>query len=81
MHTMARTYRNLGLPDGSIRDTDDNRLLVVRAIRELRPSVVICPPALDHHPDHMGVHDLVRQSFYLCGIRKYLPELPPWKQP
>ena len=27
----------------------------------------------------MGVAELVRQSFYLCGIRKYLPELPPWK--
>lgn len=71
--------RNLGLPDGSIRDTDDNRRLIVQAIRELRPGVVVCPPLLDHHPDHMGVAELVRQSFYLCGIRKYLPELAPWK--
>lgn len=70
---------NLGLPDGAIRDTDANRALVVRAIRELRPYVVVCPPTLDHHPDHMGVAELVRQSFYLCGIRNYLPELPPCK--
>ena len=53
--------------------------LVVAAIRELRPRVVVCPPAVDHHPDHMGVAELVRQSFYLCGIRNFLPELPPWK--
>jgi bacillithiol biosynthesis deacetylase BshB1 len=71
--------RNLGLPDGAVRDTDENRRLVVAAIRELRPRVVVCPPAVDHHPDHMGVAELVRQSFYLCGIRNFLPELPPWK--
>ena len=71
--------RNLGLPDGGVRDTDDNRRLVVAAIRELLPAVVVCPPAVDHHPDHMGVAELVRQSFYLCGIRKFAPELPPWK--
>jgi bacillithiol biosynthesis deacetylase BshB1 len=71
--------RNLGLPDGQVRDTDENRRLIVRAVRELRPRAVICPPAVDHHPDHMGVAELVRQSFYLCGIRNYLPDLPPWK--
>jgi hypothetical protein len=56
-----------------VRDTDANRALVVRALRELRPQVVIAPPFEDHHPDHMGVADLVRQSFYLCGIRKFQP--------
>ena len=71
--------RNLDLPDGGIRDTEENRRLVVRAIRELRPRVVVCPPVVDHHPDHMGVAELVRQSFYLSRIGKYLPELPPWR--
>ncbi len=46
-------------------------------MRELQPQVVIAPPLNDHHPDHMAVGELVRQSFYLCGIRKYAPELPP----
>jgi len=71
--------RNLGIPDGHVRDTDDNRRLIVRTVRELRPTIVITPPLNDHHPDHMGVAELVRQSFYLCAIRKYLPELPPWR--
>jgi bacillithiol biosynthesis deacetylase BshB1 len=70
---------NLGLADGHVRDSDENRKLVVRAIRELRPQVVVAPPLDDHHPDHMGAAELLRQSFYLCGIRKYLPEAPPWK--
>jgi len=71
--------RNLRIPDGHVRDTDENREHIVRAMRELRPSIVIVPPRDDHHPDHMGVAELVRQSFYLCSIRKYLPDLPPWR--
>ena len=70
---------NLGLPDGHLRDTDENRERIVRAVRELRPTLVIVPPRQDHHPDHMALAELVRQSFYLCSIRKYLPELAPWK--
>ncbi len=68
---------NLGLPDGRLRDTDEYRQKIVRVIRELRPRVVVAPQLDDHHPDHMAVHELVERSFYLCGIRKYLPELPP----
>lgn len=70
---------NLGFPDGGVRDTDSNRARVVEILRELRPQVVIAPPFEDHHPDHMGTADLVRQSFYLCGIRKFQPQSPPWK--
>ena len=68
---------NLGIPDGRVRDTDENRTAIVRAIRQLRPQLVIAPALDDHHPDHMGTANLVRQSFYLCGIKNYLPELPP----
>lgn len=69
---------NLGLPDGAVRDTDDARREVVRVIRTLRPRIVVAPPLDDHHPDHMGVAELLVNSFYLGGIRKYPPtELPP----
>ncbi len=71
--------RNLGLPDGGVRDRDEYRREVVRVIRELRPRVVVAPPRLDHHPDHSGASELVERSFYLCGIRKFLPEIPPWR--
>ena len=77
---LALTKRcNLGIPDGHIRDTDNNRKEIVRVVRELRPRLVVAAPREDHHPDHMAVAELVRQSFYLCSIRKYLPELLPWK--
>jgi bacillithiol biosynthesis deacetylase BshB1 len=70
---------NLGLPDGAVRDTDENRLKVVLVVRELRPRILVTHPREDHHPDHMGAAELVRQSFYLCGIRKFAPEMPPWR--
>lgn len=70
---------NLELPDGGVRDTDDARKRIVRLVRELRPRIVVTHSLEDHHPDHMGAAQLVKQSFYLCGIRKYLPELPPWR--
>jgi bacillithiol biosynthesis deacetylase BshB1 len=77
-HALGLTQRiNLGVPDGHVRDTDDHRKLIVQTIRQLRPQLVIAPPLEDHHPDHMGTAQLVRQSFYLCGIKNYLPELPP----
>lgn len=70
---------NLGLPDGHLHDTDENRKHIVRVVRELRPTIVIAPPCEDHHPDHMAVAEIVRQSFYLCSIQKYVPELPAWR--
>lgn len=66
---------NLELPDGHLHDCDEHRREIVRAVRERRPRLVIAPPLDDHHPDHMAVAELVRQSFYLTGIRKYLPEV------
>lgn len=71
--------RNLGLPDGRVRDTDANRALIVRTIRELRPQVVVGPPRDDHHPDHMATAELLRRSLFLCGVKNYAPGLPPWR--
>lgn len=67
----------LGMPDGAVRDTDENRRRIVTAIRELKPKLVVGPPLEDHHPDHIATAELLERSFYLCGIKKFLPELPP----
>lgn len=71
--------RNLSLADGHVRDTDANRRLIVRTIRELKPQVVVGPPREDHHPDHLGTAELLRQSLFLCGVRKYIPDISPWR--
>ena len=71
--------RNLGLADGHLRDTDANRALIVETVRELKPQVVVGPPREDHHPDHMATAELLRQSMFLCGVKKYAPDSPPWR--
>lgn len=70
---------NLGLPDGHIRDSDEARKRVVRVLRQLRPKVVIAPPLQDHHPDHMGVAEIVSRSLHLAGVAKYDPGEEPWR--
>ena len=70
---------NLALPDGHIRDTDEARKLVVRVLRQLRAKVVIAPPLQDHHPDHMGVAEIVSRSMHLAGVAKYEPGQEPWR--
>lgn len=70
---------NLELPDGHLRDSDENRKLVVRLIRQMRPRVVIAPPPEDHHADHMAVATVLSNSLYLGGVEKYCPDLEPWR--
>lgn len=70
---------NLGLPDGHLHDSDETRREVVQVLRRLRPRVVLAPPAVDHHADHMAVAQIVSRSFYLAGVEKYVPGEPPWR--
>ena len=71
---------NLQLRDGHLRDDDESRALVVRALRRMRPTVVIAPPpANDHHADHVATGQTVSNSFYLAGVRKYVPGDEPWR--
>ncbi len=70
---------NLELPDGHLHDSDESRQLVVRILRQTRPRVVIAPPLIDHHPDHIAVAEIVSRSLHLSGVAKFLPEMEPWK--
>jgi LmbE family N-acetylglucosaminyl deacetylase len=45
----------------------------------MRPRVVIAPPLDDHHPDHVGVAELLRRSVYLAGVARYAEGDPPWR--
>ena len=70
---------NLALPDGRLRDTEEARELVVGVLRQMRPRVVLAPPLVDHHADHMAVAATVSRSLYLAGVAKHSEERPPWR--
>ena len=68
---------NLGLPDGGIQNTPENRARVAVVIRRLQPRIVITHSIHGRHPDHPIVAQLVRDACFVAGLRKVAPETPP----
>jgi bacillithiol biosynthesis deacetylase BshB1 len=62
---------NLGLPDAGIRNDDESRVLLIEAIRELRPRTVILPYLEGRHPDHRVAAELGYDACYLSGLKNY----------
>ena len=60
----------LDLPDGAIENTLENRLKLVRVLREMRPRVVILPYWQARHPDHAIVATLGYEACFLSGLSK-----------
>ena len=60
----------LDLPDGAIANTFENRLKIVRVLREVRPRVVILPYWQARHPDHAIVASLGYEACFLSGLAK-----------
>ncbi len=60
----------LDLPDGRVENSYDNRLKVVRILRELRPRVVILPYWQGRHPDHYTSATLGYEACFLSGLAR-----------
>ncbi len=61
---------NLGLPDGSIQATIQNRLRVVRIIRKYKPLLVLTHFWEDKHPDHVATSTLVTEAAHHAGLAR-----------
>ncbi len=72
------TWREaLDLPDGDVENTLQNRIKIVRVLRQLRPRVVILPYWQARHPDHTIVASLGYEACFLSGLAKIDTGLPP----
>jgi bacillithiol biosynthesis deacetylase BshB1 len=60
----------LDLPDGAIENNLENRIKIVRVLRQLRPRVVILPYWQARHPDHAIVATLGYEACFLSGLAK-----------
>jgi bacillithiol biosynthesis deacetylase BshB1 len=67
----ADLRENLGLPDGHVFVTDVERMALVRAVRRLKPKVILTHQIGDSHPDHDHIAQLVRESARLASMRRY----------
>lgn len=62
---------NLGLADGNVFVTDVERTKMVRAIRRLKPKLILTHQLGDPHPDHDHIAHLVREAARLASIKRY----------
>jgi bacillithiol biosynthesis deacetylase BshB1 len=62
--------QTLGIPDGRVENTWENRLKIARVIRELKPRVVILPYWQGRHPDHYTASVLGYEACFLAGLAK-----------
>lgn len=60
----------LDIPDGRVENTYENRLKIVRVLRELRPRVVILPYWQGRHPDHYTAATLGYEACFLSGLAR-----------
>src|SRR5580704_11317959 len=69
----------LDLPDGAIENCLENRLKIVRVLRQLRPRVVILPYWQARHPDHAIVAPLGHEACFLSGLAKIETDSKPYR--
>jgi bacillithiol biosynthesis deacetylase BshB1 len=60
----------LDIPDGRVENTWENRLKVVRVLRQVRPRVLILPYWEGRHPDHYTASVLGYEAAFLSGLAK-----------
>jgi len=69
-------YITLDNHDGQLMPTYENRLQVIKLIREQKADIVIFPRPYDYHPDHRYTGTLVLDAAYMVTVPKILPEVP-----
>ena len=69
----------LDIPDGRVENTWENRLKIVRKLRQLRPRVVILPYWQGRHPDHYNSSTLGYEACFLSGLAKIDTGDPPFR--
>jgi LmbE family N-acetylglucosaminyl deacetylase len=69
-------YITLDNHDGQLMPTYENRLQVIKLIREQKADIVIFPRPYDYHPDHRYTGVLVLDAAYLVTVPAILPEVP-----
>jgi len=61
---------NLALRDGFFNNSEEDKLAVIRAIRQYQPEIIITNAITDRHPDHGRAGHMVSEACFLSGLRK-----------
>jgi bacillithiol biosynthesis deacetylase BshB1 len=77
----VRWRQALDLPDGRVENSWENRLKIVRVLRELRPRVVILPYWQGRHPDHYTTATLGYEACFVSGLARLETRTDPGDTP
>ena len=66
--------------DGELMPTLENRLKIIRLIRQWKADLVIGPRPNDYHPDHRNTAILVQDAAYMVIVPNIAPDTPPLKK-
>jgi len=69
-------YTTLDNHDGQLMPTYENRLQIIKIIREQKADLVIFPRPYDYHPDHRYTGVLVLDAAYMVTVPTILPKVP-----
>ena len=61
---------NLEMPDGDIKNLEENLMKVIIAIRKFKPKVLFAPYFNDRHPDHIDASHLIKRAMFSTGLSK-----------
>jgi LmbE family N-acetylglucosaminyl deacetylase len=70
-------YLVLDNHDGELMPTLENRLQVIRLIRQWNADIVIGPRTNDYHPDHRNTGMLMQDAAYMVIVPNVAPDTPP----
>ncbi len=70
-------YEVIDNHDGELMPTLENRLKVIREIRNWKADLVITHPANDYHPDHRYTSLLVQDASFMVLVPNVAPDTPP----
>lgn len=73
-------YITLDNHDGELLPTLENRLEVIRLIRQWNADIVIGPRPNDYHPDHRYTGVLLQDAAYMVIVPNIAPDTPPLKR-
>ncbi|MFZ9761279.1 MAG: bacillithiol biosynthesis deacetylase BshB1 [Candidatus Kapaibacteriota bacterium] len=61
---------NLEFEDGNLRPSKEYADRVATYIRLIQPKLILLPPKFERHPDHQGMHSIVREAYFTAGLHK-----------
>lgn len=61
---------NLEMPDGDIKNSKENLMKVIIALRKFKPKIVFAPYFNDRHPDHIDASHLIKRAMFSTGLSK-----------